>query len=252
MADLICCGLGNHDCSDGHSWGVGVRTEYIFHYIDKGCGYLECDGERHTVGEGQIFVIFPDTPVKYYPNPENTFFYRWVDLRGSLVQPLIEQTFLTRKTPVTPSISEMRELFLSAKLSENEQINGSVLELLGRLIKLCPNNQQKVETDRADRIAQYIRNSLHRQSLNTQSVADYIGLSRTQLYRIMKESFGLSPTEFIERERMDRALKLLKSGRISVKATAYSVGFHDSLYFSRIFRKHYGVPPREHEKISLD
>ena len=74
MADLICCGLGNHDCSDGHSWGVGVRTEYIFHYIDKGCGYLECDGERHTVGEGQIFVIFPDTPVKYYPNPENPFF----------------------------------------------------------------------------------------------------------------------------------------------------------------------------------
>ncbi len=81
--------------------------------------------------------------------------------------------------------------------------------------------------------------------LGVQDIADYIGISRSRLYRIFMSTYGKSPMEIILEYRIRMACQLLKHSNLSIGAVAYSVGFEDNLYFSRAFKKMKGISPRE-------
>lgn len=54
----------------------------------------------------------------------------------------------------------------------------------------------------------------------------------------------MSPKEFVVEKRMSRAKVIIGNGEMdTIKNLALSVGYQDSLYFSKAFKKHYGVPP---------
>ena len=68
-------------------------------------------------------------------------------------------------------------------------------------------------------------------------------LSNMQLYRKLKALTGLSPTLFIRSVRLQKAKALLEKGELNVSEVAYSTGFSDPAYFSRVFKEAYGVSP---------
>jgi len=70
-----------------------------------------------------------------------------------------------------------------------------------------------------------------------------VHLCRTQVYRRLKKLTGLSPTEYIQRARLERARQLLREGGKPVSEVGYEVGFRDPAYFTRVFKGEYGVPP---------
>ena len=53
----------------------------------------------------------------------------------------------------------------------------------------------------------------------------------------------MTPNEYLTKYRINKAADLLKDENLSVGEAAYSSGFSDQLYFSRVFRKLKGVPP---------
>ncbi len=74
------------------------------------------------------------------------------------------------------------------------------------------------------------------------------GVSTSYFRRKFQKAYGLSPTQWLQRERIDYAMnvaKLAGPGRRSVKELAYLSGFEDPYYFSRVFKKWAGVSPRE-------
>jgi len=68
-------------------------------------------------------------------------------------------------------------------------------------------------------------------------------MSRTQLHRKIKEITGLSTTEFIRSIRLREAAKLLKLNSDYVTQVGYQIGFSDHSYFSKCFKKQFGVSP---------
>ncbi|MBN2712230.1 MAG: helix-turn-helix transcriptional regulator, partial [Planctomycetes bacterium] len=56
---------------------------------------------------------------------------------------------------------------------------------------------------------------------------------------------GISPSEYLQRLRMQRAFSLLRSSQMSVKEIAYACGFSDPAYFSRCIRDASGLTPRQ-------
>ncbi len=54
---------------------------------------------------------------------------------------------------------------------------------------------------------------------------------------------GISPIDYVIMQRMDKAYEWLLTGRVSVAEAAKHVGYADSYYFSRLFKKHKGLPP---------
>ena len=74
------------------------------------------------------------------------------------------------------------------------------------------------------------------------------GMSTARFAVVFKEATGRTPTEFLEDARMEDAKKLLDKTTLTVSEVSASVGYRDPLYFSRIFRRRFGVPPTEYRK----
>ena len=76
--------------------------------------------------------------------------------------------------------------------------------------------------------------------------SDMMFVSRSLLYKKLKALVDLSPNDFITVYRLKKALPLLAAKDISVNEVAYSVGFNDPKYFSRVFKKFYKKTPSEY------
>ncbi|MWV43713.1 response regulator [Paenibacillus sp. HJL G12] len=76
-------------------------------------------------------------------------------------------------------------------------------------------------------------------------VAVHVSLSETYLCQIFKTDTGKSMMTFLNELRMVKAYEMLSSGQMLVKEVAAEVGIHDPFYFNRLFKKHYGIPPKQ-------
>jgi len=76
-----------------------------------------------------------------------------------------------------------------------------------------------------------------------------LGLSKAQAYRKIKALTGMSPNEMIREIRLRRSLQLLSQNGNTVAEIAYTIGFNSPTYFTRVFRKRYGVLPTTFAKL---
>ena len=75
-----------------------------------------------------------------------------------------------------------------------------------------------------------------------------MAVSRSKLYLKLKALTGQSTSEFIRTVRLKRAVQLFEQSDYSVKEIMYMTGFNTSSYFSKCFKKQFGVVPSEYVK----
>ena len=80
------------------------------------------------------------------------------------------------------------------------------------------------------------------EKITMESLQKVAHLSKSSLSRLFQSELGLSPMEFVIRQRIDKSKKLLKLTK-SVKEACYATGFNDVNYFVRIFKNREGMTP---------
>lgn len=96
-----------------------------------------------------------------------------------------------------------------------------------------------------DTLTAYIEKELANQDLDVDMMADELCVSRSVLYRRIKSLTGLSPNDCIRNYRMKRAAELMNSGETLAEVAERS-GFSSYSYFSKSFKQHFGVSPKEY------
>lgn len=91
-------------------------------------------------------------------------------------------------------------------------------------------------------IKRYIDHNYH-ENLLLQSIADQFYLSREYVSRKFKQEYGLSPSDYIEKIRIENAKILLINHDLFISDVANAVGYQDGRYFSKVFKKVVGVTP---------
>ena len=103
-----------------------------------------------------------------------------------------------------------------------------------------------------EKIMECIRKNLTNSDLNIDMISDEVGISRVHLHRKMKELTGQTPHDFIRSIRLKKAAQLLAEKGMNVTEVMYACGFANSASFSTIFRKYYGMSPRDYMKEHQD
>lgn len=80
--------------------------------------------------------------------------------------------------------------------------------------------------------------------ISPQQLANALNISLRTLQRLTKEELNCTPTVFINAMKLEMASEFLKNKKGNISQAAYDFGFSDPAYFSRLFKKHYGVSPR--------
>ncbi|MCM1981615.1 helix-turn-helix domain-containing protein [Lyngbya confervoides] len=93
------------------------------------------------------------------------------------------------------------------------------------------------------RVTDYINDQIH-QELRLEKLAAIAQLSPYHFCRCFKQSTGLTPHQYVIRQRVDRAKELIKTGKLSLAEVAVACGFTHQSHLNRHFKRLTGVTPK--------
>lgn len=246
---------GYEKCAPGHQWGPGVRDHYLVHYIASGEGSYTCGGQEYALCEGDLFLIFPSQVVHYRAAADNPWEYYWVGLNGTDAHRMVTMAGFSADCPVIhtddPAIQEalLRIYYARGNTpAADAEMAGHLQLFLAQLIR----RQGTVQNPLGNQtyLAQALRYIQHNYAadIGVSDIADFVGISRSQLYRAFQSEFRISPHAYLQKYRISEACTLLRNQALTVAQVAGSVGFNDPLYFSRVFRQTKHCTPTDYQK----
>jgi AraC-like DNA-binding protein len=149
---------------------------------------------------------------------------------------------------VTQLINKLIRVCSGPDTGKNIFADLSLKELLIRLIQSqhlgqISSQPHKTNQSRLHYVLNYISENLTEKiAIDTLSRKAY--LSRNMFFKIFREQFGISPLEYINRERIKLAKHRLALNNESVSEVSLQCGFSDTNYFVRLFHKMEGVTPK--------
>ncbi|ACT03178.1 transcriptional regulator, AraC family [Paenibacillus sp. JDR-2] len=247
-----------------HKVGPAVYNYTLIHSIDHGFGTFEWQRKKYHLGKGDIFVIFPGVLFNYEADKAEPWSYRWVALQGRNVTEMLENVGVTITNPIVrgadsanlASIFETIEQELELKSGEtitSLATDGWFRLLLAEFARLNTNklhySSTKVLTDSERLVEQAIRwfQTQYMLPISIEKLATSLGYHRTHFTKVFKQLTSLSPKQYINQVRMERARELLNTN-ISIEQVGNSCGFTDPLYFSKQFKKWTGTSPTQYRE----
>ncbi len=98
-----------------------------------------------------------------------------------------------------------------------------------------------------EKIQKYVEQNYSHQ-ISVEDIAKVLFCSTSQVFKYTRKYFNLSPANYVNVIRLSKAEKLLVMTNDNVTQIATTVGFDDVSYFSKLFKKHYGLSPLNYQK----
>jgi signal transduction histidine kinase/DNA-binding response OmpR family regulator len=95
-----------------------------------------------------------------------------------------------------------------------------------------------------------INENLSKEDLCVQDIADELALSRSKLYRKIKELTGKSANEMIRKMRLEKSKELLEITDMTIGEICYKVGFSSPSYYTKRFKEYTGLIPKEYRLLN--
>lgn len=254
VLNCLCVACGDRENNFDNEHHQSISETYKLYYVTQGKGMVTIDGIGFFVSSGQSFLTFPFSNVCLKPDKNSPWSYKWVEFRGLEAAEIISQTDFSKKHPVVDNINvadfenyfDIPESRIASSYSQYRAI-GKLIYLLSYYLEHFP--RKKAENNDYTLMARnYIEKNYRNPEFNVQSVAQYIKIDRTYLYRLFIKETGMSVIDYINNCRISKAQTMLLDKNTSIKDVAYSVGFADQMYFSKVFKKINGMTPTEYRK----
>ena len=234
-------------------------------------GYLESelgkDYDVHTCANGrealgEIFHAKPDLVISDVMMPEmdgNTLCSKLKTNPDTNFIPVILLTAKSRDEDKLEGLETGADAYL-VKPFNMDILRRTVVNLINshRLLRLKyeRNDELEEQVDEIriktpdekllERIMDCINKNLKNSDLSVDMIAEEVGISRVHLHRKMKELTGQTPHDFIRNIRLKKAAQLLANQGMNVTEVMYACGFANSASFSTVFKKFYGMSPRDY------
>lgn len=242
------CNYGLHNVACGHKNG---RNDFYLMYLCRGKLKIQHGENEFILKSGQVIIFPPHIPVLYTNISDKNIDYLWIHFTGNKAEKLISDAHLSLSTPTEVSIdekiiSEFQSLF-------NEYINRDFLfetTSIAKFINIISLFGRAAARLNKTHTSPSLKNTLkyidenYAKEIDIKELANQEHMSYTYFRTIFKKKTGTSPNQYIIMLRLRNASLLLKQTDLSIKEIAESVGFSDQMYFSRIFKKRFGVSPK--------
>ena len=254
--ELYVCQFGEEACEPGHFYGPATRDYVLFHFVASGKGVLSCQGQRFHVEAGQGFLIYPGEESFYQADENQPWHYAWVGFRGRKALSLLNESGFypeqrvytaTNAAAAWQTLADLRLDARTLRLNRMAALGG----LLRFLSLLAPVNDPVAPVSSARQHCEravWFLEGMYDRDISIQETADFAGLSRSHLYRVMMEECGVSPKEMLLRIRMRHAEKLLTDTSLTLDEIAPRVGLRTGAQLGVCFKAVYGMSPGKYRK----
>lgn len=241
-----------------HDWELTPHRHMRLHQvllIEKGAGTATIEAESLPLQDG-YFVNVPAGTVHGFSFAEDT--EGWVmtlgmeildellDKRGGL-RPVLDRCYVGKSTGQMRATMRLAfeeysaRQFARAHISR--MVSGYLLGLVAR--QIAENDISKMPTSSSSLQGRFeaLLEDHYLEHWSTRDYADALGVSATHLSRVMRTASGEPASKIIEARMIREARRQLVYTRLSVSQVAYTLGYSDPAYFSRVFSRATGLSP---------
>lgn len=99
------------------------------------------------------------------------------------------------------------------------------------------------------KLFEYFEESFHVEDFTSKNFYRFLGLSKSQAYRKLKSLTGMAPNQLFQELRLRQSLEKIKLGNQTISELAFALGFNSASYFTKVFRKRFGISPSSFTKM---
>lgn len=230
------------------------RAEYVLIYCINGYGVAIINHKTFHISPGDFFLIPSHTPFSYYSDKIKPWTIYWFFFKGDAVQEMSDLYVKSASSykGYLPYNDERIKLFnkiykfLEQGYGEENLvlINMCLLNLISSFVLITGDIGTKTEKFQltVNSSVQFMKENVHG-NLNLNSIADNAGLSVSHFSAVFKRITGVSPINYYNNLKIEKACEYLKYSNTLVKEISYKLGIFDIHYFSRLFSKTMGLTP---------
>jgi AraC-like DNA-binding protein len=126
------------------------------------------------------------------------------------------------------------------------ETQGILLQLLSRFLNYA-NLKVSITNNQVEKTINYIRKNIA-SPMTTGQLAKMCFLSEDHFIRVFKRELHLTPIQYINQKKIERAQLMLTISSLSIKDIAYSLSFDNLSYFNKIFKKITGFTPSQYQE----
>lgn len=216
---------------------------------------FELNNNKFTCPPQSVILLEPHTPHKF-GNNEKYWNHSWLLCKGTKFhEQVIKQNIplQTMKPLSNSSIIEHNLMNIEREQTSHAHPNADIiwnsvhscLIEIGRALTPIPSD--RIIPDEYLRVKQYL-DTHYTKEITLTEIAEQVHQSVPRFCTSFKHYFGQPPISYIICLRMQEAAYLLRDQNLNITDIANQLGYADLYYFSRQFRQHYGVSPRQMRK----
>ena len=224
------------------------RVDYHVLFVRTGSCTVEYEGQQYTLREQDFVVYLPyQRQCYHFPGGEQTTTF-WLHFSGTEVDTLLGQCHLGGGVYHSCHGSEVRDIF--QQMIHEYRTKPPLWELrsTGLLMELLCELSRAVSGDvPMDKFVAELVEHIHENyalEIDIDSFAQRAGLSRGHFDHLFRKQTGRPPHRYQLDVRLREASWMVRYTDLGVAQIAEQVGFSDPFYFSRLYKKKYGVSPK--------
>ena len=218
----------------------------VFEYVLEGKGEIMLDGKWQTVSAGQIYILRSGEEHCYRSNTKDPYKKIWVNYVASYLSALLDSYGL--KSGIYESenakayFDQLLELTKSPTISKNTHF--SIAECVHRIIHAVATERLAEKTD--EYLIREALNASVYDKLSLEDLAAKLHISKSNVIRVFKKSYGVTPYEYLLTLKIATAKLLLKDTKMTVKEISNRLHISDEHYFSSLFLARVGMRPKDY------
>ena len=240
-------------------------------YILAGRGTRTLGDRQEQFQEGEIILVPPEIPHQWKFDPEYTDTVGKISNITIIFDDLLLDSILRIFPDMQLSISHIRDMKNTAisyggdtrrKLAavmdgmhyesavERPASFLRILQLLGEVSgakQMGAYLKVSLEEHRKMQIRTFVASNLSR-PVSLKEIASHVGMNEAAFCVFFKKHYGQTFIEYLNAQRLEYARNLLEKGELTVTEVCYACGFSSPPYFSRIFRKSFGLSPQQYAR----
>ncbi|OGV81784.1 MAG: hypothetical protein A3K19_26325 [Lentisphaerae bacterium RIFOXYB12_FULL_65_16] len=231
---------------------------YAVVYVVAGGGVFHQADDVFDVPAGSAFFLFPDIPHHYGPADDAGWTELFFVFDGAIADRFRDQGLLTPQAPVVrPGVNpELIELWQhtvrcakSSDATTDVELSAALFAVLAELFRCRRIAQPRTrKQELCEQIELAMKSALTESFFDLKGFAAEQRISYSYARRVFKETTGYTPVQFFTRAKIQLARDALAGTGENIGRIGRRLGFGDSHYFSRTFRKFTGLSPKEYRQ----
>ena len=246
-----------HSCSrtqqsPQHS-APGIRAQRChFRFLLSGHGWYYDGRDRHELNGGMVLALDGNAKGHVVCDEHDPYDFYFINFGGRMARQLAERIIekngilfpLNQEKPIIELCKRMYHL----PLSEGRSFNLADALCSELLLHLVGDEDSPKTAVTFEKVIRYLESHLN-SPLMRDHAAEYFGVHPLTLDRICKQAEDKTLRQVHEEMRIGLAQSLLSDKQMQIQDIATRIGFEDPFHFSRVFKKHCKISPKQYQMV---